>query len=1445
MDSFLSLSDLVDSAIADESPLSEDYLFGTPIAPVKTESSLLDAAWRATDVADDSNGLLDSLWSSSSRDGDDGESEDVTGRAGQNDADSLVELYEKLTKEGVRFNPEAAPTRIKIEPSWERPAPPMTMTTSFGNSSSVSSNSSKWALSQTSSHRFGALRPEHSALMNRTPKFPQPSTPKISTSFALANQLLVQQNNSSSNNSASQGGKELTKRDVSSLWRNDDVRLQKSSLSGFSALAMTPTTSGPTNPDDDDEEEEEEEGMGQADTFADYMPSKLKLGVKHPDPVVETSSMASVLPPDVWYQLKLPREIIDGGLLSALQLEAIVYASQQHWNILQDGTRAGFLIGDGAGVGKGRTIAGIIYENYLQKRKKAVWFSVSNDLRYDAIRDLRDIGATKIDVHSLNKFKYGKISGKSNNSVKKGVIFSTYSALIGESSTQETKYNTRLKQLLHWCGEDFEGVIIFDECHKAKNLFPVGSAKPTKTAQTVMELQQKLPKARVVYSSATGASEPRNMAYMTRLGLWGKGTQFPDFGNFIQAVEKRGVGAMEMVAMDMKLRGMYIARQLSFSGVTFRIEDIPLDGKFVLVYDEAVRLWVRAREKFQEAMDIIDMDRRVRKTIWGQFWSCHQRFFKYMCIAAKVGAVVELSRKAIRNGKCVVIGLQSTGEARMMEQLEEAGGDLTDFVSTARGTLQTLIEKYFPAPKLQDGGGGGGGFGLAKEPVYLFQVGGSSTAQPNKRKRKRAGDAKKRVVSTPTATATPKTKNSESSASSPDSSDPEAVAQRGSGAAAIGGGDDSDNSSGIEMDDFNPFAVNGDGAAPWLSRNSQPKAKKAKRKGSLQPIGNKDDSLESVLATAGLKSKFGSWSKPASKEPSPQPVVSSTLSSLKATAKNLSVPREPALATIQMKNDLLDRLDVLGPKLPSNTLDELIDQLGGPNSVAEMTGRKGRMVTTVTGSVQYESRSRGDVPLEMLNVFEKERFVNGEKLVAIISEAASSGISLQADRRVKNQRRRVHITLELPWSADRAIQQFGRTHRSNQTSAPEYLFLISELAGERRFASIVAKRLECLGALTHGDRRATETRDLSRYNFDTKYGRTALEAVLKAVLGQMRPLSSPPSDYQGNFFEDVKKALIGVGFLSNEGMQDNKDMSNISRFLNRILGVEVNLQNTLFAYFVETLNTVIAQAKKAKAWDEGILDVGSRGENVVKQKTETFEGSCATGAAMTELHTIGVERGMKWEEALQTLYDNKQTHDGFYTIKQDRGARQTAILVKVIPSPYGINSTRCNIFRANVGRQFKKEKLEDVFKKFRTLGEGLAKTLWEEQFVASLSQCTHAYSRGHCKNVTVGLKCEFGMRRRSYHVLSGSVLSVWTEIESVFASVSQGRRQSKIQVVRLKTTDGSKIVGVLIPEPCCGALRASLQRIELKTKAQALQEQQSSEVGSSYTHSHLLPLALS
>ena len=132
------------------------------------------------------------------------------------------------------------------------------------------------------------------------------------------------------------------------------------------------------------------------------------------------------------------------------------------------------------------------------------------------------------------------------------------------------------------------------------------------------------------------------------------------------------------------------------------------------------------------------------------------------------------------------------------------------------------------------------------------------------------------------------------------------------------------------------------------------------------------------------------------------------------------------------KERLLAEFKSLGARLPTNALDQLIDEFGGPDKVAEMTGRRGRVVQESNGRVQYESRAERDVSLEDVNREEKERFMSGQKDVAIISEAASSGISLQADRRVINQRRRVHVTLELPWSADRAVQQFGRTHRSNQ-----------------------------------------------------------------------------------------------------------------------------------------------------------------------------------------------------------------------------------------------------------------------------------------------------------------------------------------------------------------------------------------------------------------------------
>ncbi|XP_060797351.1 si:ch73-63e15.2 isoform X2 [Neoarius graeffei] len=1054
------------------------------------------------------------------------------------------------------------------------------------------------------------------------------------------------------------------------------------SLADISAIISTPPlgsiqSSQPQPEEEEELEEEETEELGHVDTYADYRPSKSTLGNSHPDRVVETNTLSSVPPPDISYTLSIPKAIIDSCVLSALQLEAIIYACQQHEVILQNKQRAGFLIGDGAGVGKGRTVAGIILENYLKGRRKALWFSVSNDLKYDAERDLKDIGAPNILIHALNKIKYG------GTATSEGVLFATYSALIGESQAGG-QHRTRLEQILDWCGPDFDGVIVFDECHKAKN------ATSTKMGKAVLQLQNKLPLARVVYASATGASEPKNMIYMSRLGIWGEGTQFKTFDDFLHAIEKRGVGAMEIVAMDMKVSGMYIARQLSFSGVSFRIEEISLDDDFTLVYNKAAKLWAEALTVFTQAADFLGMV--SRKSLWGQFWSSHQRFFKYLCIASKVRCLVELAKKELEAGKCVVIGLQSTGEARTREVLDENEGHLDKFVSAAEGVFQSLVQKHFPSEK--------------------------------QRREKGAASKRKRK---------PKSRQSK-------------CPKQGTDARSIinVSDDSSTESDGVDSDS-----------------NSSPD--------SLQD--NSDDVIF-------------------------------------ITQTNCHAARLE-----EMKQSLLNKISELGKELPLNTLDELIDKFGGPEKVSEMTGRKGRVVRRPDGSVRYESRAEHSHTIDHINIKEKDRFMNGEKLVAIISEAASSGISLQADRRVKNQRRRVHMTLELPWSADRAIQQFGRTHRSNQVTAPEYIFLISELAGERRFASIVAKRLESLGALTHGDRRATESRDLSKYNFENKYGNRALEKITKSILGHFESKVAPPKGYPGGdamFFRDMKQGMTDVGIFCKEArfsVNPEKDCT-ITKFLNRILGLEVHKQNALFQYFSDNFDYLIEKDKKEGNYDMGILDLAPGNDEISNETQEKFLTPGNPQEGQVILYKISVDRGMPWKEALTKAHTLSNPDEGFYISHKLRGSHPCVLLAEL---GRGHNLT---VYKPNVGKQKQTENLEKIQKKYRKVTPEEAKESWENQFTFSIRKCTHANWNGRCKKVEEGQECLQGMRLRQYHVLCGALLCVWKRVADVVADITSS---SILQIVRLKTRE-HKQVGIKIPENCMSQVRDELDRMDKEVK---------------------------
>ena len=83
-----------------------------------------------------------------------------------------------------------------------------------------------------------------------------------------------------------------------------------------------------------------------------------------------------------------------------------------------------------------------------------------------------------------------------------------------------------------------------------------------------------------------------------------------------------------------------------------------------------------------------------------------------------------------------------------------------------------------------------------------------------------------------------------------------------------------------------------------------------------------------------------------------------------------------------------------------------------------------------------------------------------------------------------------------------------------------------------------------------------------------------------------------------------------------------KDSLNISRFLNRLLGLPVNLQNKVFSYFTDTLEEVVKRAKRSGRWDTGILDFGATGEEVEIVESDEFVGDPAFGTATTQLHKV-------------------------------------------------------------------------------------------------------------------------------------------------------------------------------------------------------------------------------
>ncbi|WP_244919452.1 strawberry notch C-terminal domain-containing protein [Nostoc commune] len=273
-------------------------------------------------------------------------------------------------------------------------------------------------------------------------------------------------------------------------------------------------------------------------------------------------------------------------------------------------------------------------------------------------------------------------------------------------------------------------------------------------------------------------------------------------------------------------------------------------------------------------------------------------------------------------------------------------------------------------------------------------------------------------------------------------------------------------------------------------------------------------------------------------------------------------------AALVLRDGLVDKLASLDP-IPG-ALEQLLWHFGY-KQVAEVTGRSKRVLKSETGRLFVDSRGNGT------NIAETTAFMADEKQILIFSDAGGTGRSYHADLNAVNRKRRSDYLLEAGWRADNAIQGLGRSHRTNQASAPIFRPVTTNVRGERRFISTIARRLDSLGALTRGQRQTGGNGIFNESdNLESNYAEYALYELFKQI-------------FQGRFAEvplGTFELLTGLSLTSTEGGM-KIDLPPLPQFLNRLLALRIRMQNLIFERFELLLSQQIETAIA-----HGIFEVG-------------------------------------------------------------------------------------------------------------------------------------------------------------------------------------------------------------------------------------------------------------
>jgi len=258
------------------------------------------------------------------------------------------------------------------------------------------------------------------------------------------------------------------------------------------------------------------------------------------------------------------------------------------------------------------------------------------------------------------------------------------------------------------------------------------------------------------------------------------------------------------------------------------------------------------------------------------------------------------------------------------------------------------------------------------------------------------------------------------------------------------------------------------------------------------------------------------------------------------------------------------------------------------HSELRKAGYKTEEITGRTVTLNYESgkpllASRSANIKQRVNAV--KAFNNGTADVIILNQAGSTGLSLHASNKVKDQRKRHMIIVQPEKNIDTHMQMLGRVHRTGQVIPPAYSQMMADIPAEMRPAAVLLKKMASLSANTTASRKSAVSAE-GAVDFMNDYGGQIAQEYLR----------DNPEIYQD---------LGGEKITQLKDNTEEADETDIRRLTGYIPILPIKVQEEVYKDLIERYNDLIERED-------------SMGSNKLEAKAQDLDAQTISSKAITE-----------------------------------------------------------------------------------------------------------------------------------------------------------------------------------------------------------------------------------